>query len=54
MGTELLRVGANTEVNLLEENEMENIFGGKVLKCDEGYHHSILIGTTCECGYSKQ
>lgn len=34
---EVLRSGTNSEFNLLSENDLENVFGGKVIYCEGGY-----------------
>lgn len=47
----LLKSGINPDVSILAPEE-ENILGGAA-KCDQGYRHSILVGTKCDCGYDN-
>lgn len=48
----LLKSGVNSDVNILEPEEQENILGGAT-KCAQGYRHSLLYGTKCDCGYDN-
>lgn len=34
---EVLRSGTNSERNILNEDELENVLGGKVIYCEGGY-----------------
>lgn len=49
---ELLRTGRNPEVDLLQPEELESVLGG-AKRCDQGYSHSFLKGTKCNCGYNS-
>ena len=48
----LLKEGISPNVDLLSPIEEESILGGAT-KCDQGYRHSLFIGTKCDCGYDK-
>lgn len=49
---ELLRDGTNQDINILQPEEMASVLGGAT-KCDQGYRHSLLYGTKCDCGYDN-
>lgn len=46
---EVLRGGINNEFNLLNENDLENVFGGKYIHCLGGYSGG---GVTCPTEYT--
>lgn len=48
----LLKEGISPNVDLLSPIEEESILGGAT-KCDQGYRHSLFIGTKCDCGYDN-
>lgn len=48
----LLKSGFSSDVDILKPEEQEDILGGAT-KCDQGYRHSILYGTKCDCGYDN-
>lgn len=48
----LLKEGISPNIDLLSPIEEESILGGAT-KCDQGYRHSLFIGTKCDCGYDN-
>lgn len=49
---EILRRGTNQDVDILKPEEMNSILGGTI-KCAQGYRHSLIYGTKCDCGYDN-